>query len=116
MSVTSSRSWSICDLSPFTERSQIDQLRELVTDIDAGRVKMLVVLGGNPVYYTPADLKLNEERMNKIPLRIHLGDYAEETAFLSHWHIPQKHFLEMWSDTRAYDGTISIVQPLIKPL
>ena len=54
--------------------------------------------------------------MNKIPLRIHLGDYFDETAELSHWHVPQKHFLEMWSDTRAYDGTVSIVQPLIQAL
>ena len=103
---------------PFTpsERTQIEQLRELVADIDAGRVKMLVVLGGNPVYTTPADLKLDANRMNKIPLRIHLGKYVDETGELCHWHVSEKHFLESWSDARAYDGTVSLTQPLVEPL
>jgi molybdopterin-containing oxidoreductase family iron-sulfur binding subunit len=103
---------------PFTpsEKSQIDQLRELITDIDGGRVKMLVVMGGNPVYNTPVDLKLNAERMNKIPLRVHLGTHFDETAELCHWHVAEKHFLESWSDARAYDGTATIIQPLIAPL
>jgi len=102
--------------SPFAETTQIDQLKQLVQEIDGGAVKMLVVMGGNPVYNTPADLRLNKERMDKIPLRVHLGHYFDETAELCHWHVAEKHFLEMWSDTRAYDGTVSIVQPLINPL
>ncbi|MEO8573643.1 MAG: TAT-variant-translocated molybdopterin oxidoreductase [Pyrinomonadaceae bacterium] len=103
---------------PFTpsEKTQIEQLRELVADIDAGRVKMLVILGGNPAYNTPADLKLDETRLNKIPLRVHLGKYLDETGELCHWHVSEKHYLETWGDTRAYDGTVSLVQPLIQPL
>ncbi|MBA4123658.1 MAG: TAT-variant-translocated molybdopterin oxidoreductase [Acidobacteria bacterium] len=101
---------------PFADVLQIDQLRQLITEIDGGAVKMLVILGGNPVYNTPSDLKLNAERMNKIPLRVHLGHYFDETGELCQWHISEKHYLEMWSDTRAFDGTVSIVQPLIQPL
>ncbi|MEJ7847984.1 MAG: TAT-variant-translocated molybdopterin oxidoreductase [Pyrinomonadaceae bacterium] len=103
-------------LSPFAERTQVEQLRELIGDIDNGRVKMLVILGGNPVYNTPADLKLNRERMDKVPMRVHLGMQFDETAEICHWHISQKHYLETWSDARAYDGTVSIIQPLIAPL
>jgi len=99
-----------------SERTQVEQLRELITDIDGGRVRMLVILGGNPLYNTPIDLRLNRERMDKIPLRVHLGLYVDETAELCHWHVAGKHYLETWSDTRAYDGTASIVQPLIEPL
>jgi len=98
------------------ETLQVEGLRQLVNEIDGGAVKMLVVLGANPVYNTPADLKLNAERMNKIPLRVHLGMYADETAELCQWHVSEKHYLEMWGDTRAYDGTVTIVQPLIEPL
>ncbi len=101
---------------PNPEKLQTEQLAELIKEIDGGAVRMLVFLGGNPVYNTPADLKINAERLNKIPLRIHLGMYFDETAELCQWHISGKHFLEMWSDTRAYDGTVSIVQPLIQPL
>jgi molybdopterin-containing oxidoreductase family iron-sulfur binding subunit len=103
-------------MSPGSEKLQIDQLRELIADIDGGRVKMLVILGGNPMYNTPADLKLNAERMDKIPLRVHLGRYQDETADHCHWHISDKHYLEGWSDGRSADGTATIVQPLIEPI
>ena len=46
----------------------------------------------------------------------HLGSHVDETGQISHWHIPAAHYLEYWSDARAYDGTVSIVQPLIDPL
>ncbi|MGI9108228.1 MAG: TAT-variant-translocated molybdopterin oxidoreductase [Pyrinomonadaceae bacterium] len=102
---------------------QIASLRELVGDIDAGRVEMLVIVGGNPVYNAPVDLALTKERLDKIKtpdgkdgVRIHLSLYDDETSRLCHWHIPETHFLEAWSDTRAHDGTVSIVQPLIAPL
>ncbi len=103
-------------LSPGSEKLQVEQLRELITEIDSGVVKMLVILNGNPVYDTPIDLKLTPERMSKIPLRIHLGLRVDETAEHCHWHVPAKHYLESWSDARAYDGTASIVQPLVAPL
>ena len=54
--------------------------------------------------------------LNKVPLRVHLSLYDDETSALCHWHVPEAHFLEAWSDARGYDGTASIVQPLIAPL
>lgn len=96
--------------------SQVDQLRELVTDIDAGRVKMLIFLGVNPVYTAPADLKLDMARLEKVPFRAHVGLYFDETAELCHWHVGEKHYLESWGDSRAFDGTASLMQPLIDPL
>src|SRR5262249_33654387 len=38
------------------------------------------------------------------------------TAELCHWHVNATHELEAWGDARAYDGTASIIQPLIAPL
>ena len=52
----------------------------------------------------------------KVKTRIHLSLYNDETSELCHWHVPQAHFLESWGDARAYDGTVSIIQPLISPL
>jgi MoCo/4Fe-4S cofactor protein with predicted Tat translocation signal len=102
---------------------QVASLRELVGDIEAGRVEMLVIVGGNPVYNAPVDLALTKERLDKIRtpdgkegMRIHLSLYDDETSELCHWHIPETHFLEAWGDTRAHDGTVSIIQPLIAPL
>ena len=91
-------------------------LRELVADIEGGRVQMLVIIGeSNPAFSAPADFKF-AEAMNKVALRVHSGLFFDETATLSHWHVPAAHYLEGWSDARSFDGTVSIVQPLIQPL
>ncbi|MGI9167598.1 MAG: TAT-variant-translocated molybdopterin oxidoreductase, partial [Pyrinomonadaceae bacterium] len=67
---------------------QRESLRELVQDIDVGRVELLVILGGNPAYNTPADLKLDQKRLFKTKLRVHLSSHKDETSELCHWHIP----------------------------
>ena len=96
---------------------QIGSLRELVRDMNAGAVETLVILGGNPVYDAPADLDFARVlASDKVKLRIHLGLYHDETAQLCHWHVPEAHCLESWSDLQAFDGTVSIQQPLIAPL
>ncbi|HZO99445.1 MAG TPA: TAT-variant-translocated molybdopterin oxidoreductase, partial [Terriglobia bacterium] len=94
---------------------QMQSLRELVEDIKAGQVDVLLILGSNPAYTAPADLQFAENLL-KVKLRVHLGLYDDETAELCHWHIPEAHYLESWGDARAYDGTVSIIQPLIAPL
>jgi molybdopterin-containing oxidoreductase family iron-sulfur binding subunit len=94
---------------------QTQSLRELVEDMDADKVEVLIILGGNPVFTAPADFRF-VERMQKVPLRVHLSLYQDETSRQCHWHLPEAHYLEAWSDTRAFEGTASIVQPLIEPL
>src|SRR5882762_9659147 len=101
------------------EANSVDQrqsLRELVNDIDAGRVETLVIVGGNPAYNTPVDLRLDFNRLEKVKLRAHLNLYNNETSEICHWHINAAHYLESWGDARSCDGTASIVQPLIAPL
>jgi molybdopterin-containing oxidoreductase family iron-sulfur binding subunit len=96
---------------------QFDSLKDLVTDMRAGKVDMLFILGGNPAYDAPADLGFADALKNtNIPMRVHLGIYQDETAELCQWHVNEAHYLESWGDSRAYDGTVSIVQPLIAPL
>ncbi|MFZ0802340.1 MAG: TAT-variant-translocated molybdopterin oxidoreductase [Terriglobales bacterium] len=97
--------------------NQTESLKDLVAEMRAGKVDMLIVMGGNPAYDAPADLNFADALKNtSIPLRVHLGLYQDETAELCQWHINEAHYLEAWGDARAYDGTVSIVQPLIAPL
>jgi len=97
--------------------NQTESLKDLVADIHGGKVDLLIILGGNPAYEAPADLDfVNVLKNGKVPLRVHLGLYQNETAELCQWHVNQAHELEGWGDACAYDGTVSIVQPLIAPL
>jgi MoCo/4Fe-4S cofactor protein with predicted Tat translocation signal len=95
--------------------NQLASLSGLVKDMNAGKVDVLLMLGGNPVFDAPADLEFTKA-LNNVGLRVHLGLYDDETSSQSHWHIPQAHYLETWSDARAFDGTVTIMQPLIAPL
>ena len=95
---------------------QLAALRELVGDMNAGRVQMLLIVGeSNPVQTAPADLNF-ADAMSKVQTRFHSGLFLDETATLCHWHVPAAHFLEAWSDARTVDGTVTIVQPLIQPM
>ncbi len=91
-------------------------MRQLVVDMDAGRVQTLLIIGeANPVFSAPADWKFGEA-MKKVALRAHSGLFYDETAEQCQWHVPSTHYLEMWSDARSIDGTVSIVQPLLQPM
>jgi molybdopterin-containing oxidoreductase family iron-sulfur binding subunit len=97
--------------------NQTESIKELVSDIQGGKVDLLIILGGNPVYDAPADLNFGGVmKSGKVPVRVHHGLYQDETAELCQWHVPSTHELESWGDARAYDGTVSIIQPLIAPL
>ncbi len=95
--------------------NQTASLQTLVQDMNRGDVDVLLILGGNPVYDAPADLDFGGALRN-VNLSGHLGEYYNETSAVCHWHLPATHFLEMWGDARAYDGTVTMIQPLIEPL
>ncbi len=94
---------------------QVAALRELAGDISRGGVDTLVILGGNPAYTAPADLDL-AGKIKSVANTVYLGFDDNETAAVSKWLIPEAHYLESWSDGRAPDGTVSIIQPMIEPL
>jgi molybdopterin-containing oxidoreductase family iron-sulfur binding subunit len=94
---------------------QMASLRELAEALAAGKVELLLILGGNPVYTAPADLDFGQI-LRRAKLSFHLSLYQDETSRLCHWFLPEAHYLETWSDTRAFDGTASIAQPLILPM
>jgi molybdopterin-containing oxidoreductase family iron-sulfur binding subunit len=103
------------DVVPHTQ-----SMRDLADDLNAGKVDVLVMMGVNPAYDAPADLNfkdvLRKAAANPRTTIVQLSPYQNETTDFCHWHIPEAHYLESWSDVRAYDGTASIIQPLILPL
>ena len=97
------------------EPEQTHSLEELTNDLNGGHVETLVILGSNPVYTAPVSLGFTEA-IRKARLVVRLGQFFDETSLWSHWHVPEAHYLETWSDSRAFDGTATIQQPLIMPL
>ncbi len=101
---------------PQPERPPYAQaIRTLADAMRAGTVETLLILGGNPAYDAPADVAF-AEALDTVETSIHLGLYRNETARRCTWHLPQAHFLETWGDVRSFDGTYSVIQPMIAPL
>ena len=91
------------------------QLAQLVGDMRSGNVDALITIGVNPVYDAPAEMNFGDA-LRQVDQSIHVGFHLDETGQACRWHIPRSHYLEAWGDGRAYDGTLSIIQPLIAPL
>jgi len=93
----------------------LESLRDLVRALDAGSVTVLLILGGNPVYDAPADFAF-ERMLQRTKTAIHVASHYNETSAYCYWHVPESHVFEDWGDTRSFDGTVTILQPLIYPL
>ncbi len=99
---------------PVAVQPERTTLRPLTQAMRGGDVQVLLILGGNPAYTAPADFGF-AEALESVPFSAHLSLYRDETSVRSTWHLPMTHDLETWSDARAFDGTVTIMQPLIEP-
>jgi MoCo/4Fe-4S cofactor protein with predicted Tat translocation signal len=95
--------------------NQVNEIAGLANEIRSGAVELLVILGGNPAYDAPGDLRFGD-LISQVPLSAHLSLYVDETSQRTTWHVAAAHTLESWSDARAFDGTAGLIQPLIEPL
>lgn len=105
----------LVDAGETEAEPQATAFANLVRDMKAGQVPTLLLLGVNPVYDAPAAYGF-ADALKAVRTSIHVGTHRDETGALATWHLPRAHFLEAWGDARAYDGTLSVVQPLIAPI
>lgn len=95
--------------------THLESITRLAEQMAAGAIQTLWVLGGNPAWDAPVELEFGQ-RLAACPQTVHLSLYENETSRLCRWHLPRAHGLESWGETRSWDGTVSVVQPLIEPL
>ena len=106
---------TLYDTDADAQSSQSEAFAGLVDDMKADEIDALFMVGVNPVYDAPASLGF-EEALSNVQDTVHCGLLRDETARASRWHVPRTHYLESWGDGHAYDGTLSVIQPLISPL
>ncbi len=94
--------------------AQAEPLESLVADAAQGRVDTLIMLDTNPCHTAPTALGFTAA-LEKVRLKLHTGLYFDETAEHADWHLPAAHSLESWGDARAFDGTVTLIQPTIRP-
>jgi molybdopterin-containing oxidoreductase family iron-sulfur binding subunit len=109
----------------FVKTPKTNSILQLAGEINAGRIKQLFILGGDPVYNAPKGITIDKdskapvdwpELQSKVPDVVRLGYYEDATSELSTWHVPAAHYLESWSDALTNDGAYVTIQPMILPL
>ncbi len=109
----------------FPLESRPFSILQLAAEINAGRVKQLFILGGDPVYNAPRGLVEDAETkqsldwadlQKKVPEVVRLGYFEDATSALAKWHVPGAHYLESWGDALTAEGAYLAIQPMILPL
>ena len=90
-------------------------IRDLAARLQAGAIKSLVILGGDPVYNAPADLSFGN-LLAAVPSSLHLSALPNATSTKASWFVPGTHYLESWGDALTGDGSYASIQPTIQPL
>ncbi len=91
------------------------QIADLVKDMKSNAVDLIFISNCNPVYTAPADLAFGDA-LKSVKTKVHLASHFDETSALCDWKLPLAHSLEAWGDARSFEGTASIIQPLIAPI
>lgn len=73
-------------------------------------VDTLFVLGTNPVYSLPEPARF-AEAMKRVPVKVSLSSYMDETAALADWILPSNTPLESWGDYQPYPDVTNLMQP-----
>ncbi|QOZ32881.1 TAT-variant-translocated molybdopterin oxidoreductase [Bradyrhizobium sp. CCBAU 53421] len=99
---------------PIAGPADVGTLVELISDIDADKVRSIIVIDCNAAYSSPGEL-MAAEALQRVRTSLHVGLQRDESGVLCEWQLPLAHALESWSDARAVDGTATIIQPVIAP-
>ncbi|HWB03568.1 MAG TPA: TAT-variant-translocated molybdopterin oxidoreductase [Verrucomicrobiales bacterium] len=99
-------------------------LAELAKAAAGKQIDTLITIGENdPVWEAPADIVAGgvagglAAALKDVPnFIVHTTRYRTATARAATWVVPATHYLEQWSDTRGFEGTYAVVQPMIAPL
>ncbi len=94
------------------ETATMGETSEFVSALGEGKVETLIVLGANPAYSLPPDLRF-AEALARVPNVVSLSTSADETSELANWVLPASHALESWGDFEPESGVTNLMQPVM---
>jgi len=88
---------------------------ELIRQMNAGQVRVLLIDASNPVFTLPGGLKF-AQALRKVPVRVSFSSFPDDTSAIANFILPQSHFLESWDDYVPRPGVFNLVQPAMRPV
>ena len=90
-------------------------VENLISEMNDGKVGALIISGSNPSYSLTNSARFNEG-LKKVSLTISTALSNDETALLTEFVAPERHYLESWGDANPSLGQYALIQPTIQPL
>lgn len=104
------------DISTYqTLAGSARDLKQLIADMNSGKVKTLIIHSLNPVYTLPADSGFLEA-LRKVEFVVYTGNRNDETGKYANFIATSGSQLESWGDFELQTGVYSIQQPTIRPM
>ena len=97
------------------DRATYAELNQLIEEMAAGRVSVLLVHGPNPLYDLPRTERV-AEALAEVPFIASFSPWLDETSAVAHLLLPDHHFLESWGDYEPRPGVHSLIQPVMTPV
>ncbi len=99
----------------YVRQGDAAKVNKLISDMNAGRVGMLITDGVNPAYSLP-----NSEEfvagLDQVDISVAFAFNNDETAQSSDYVAASSHYLESWGDAEFKKGQYSLMQPAIREL
>jgi anaerobic selenocysteine-containing dehydrogenase len=95
----------------------VSEVRDLITRMQQGAVKVLFIHGVNPVFELPASLGFSEALTN-VPRVISFASFPDETSQLADFILPDHTGLEAWGYQKLHSADRVVVsgsQPVVTP-
>ena len=94
------------------------EMQGLVSDMNRGEVKVLMVRGADPVYGLPSGAAFREATYN-VPVIFSFSDYMDDTTSMADVVLPQHNYLEDWGSDIPDSGPgyqmVGFQQPVVRP-
>lgn len=95
----------------YNRQGDNKKYEELVSELNAGSVDVLIIYGANPAYTLGS-----ADAIAKAKTKIAFGISNDETINLCDYVATTPHYLESWGDAMVSDESLSLIQPTIAPL
>jgi len=99
----------------LTSSATSSELQALISDMENGRIDMLVIYNANPVYSLPEASRF-AKALKHVRTVISMYSVMDETTTLANWILPSNTPLESWGDYSPYPGQTNLMQPTMGTL
>ncbi len=93
-----------------THIGTLAQMTGLISDMEDGKIDLLVIQGANPAYSLPQQKRF-VSAMKRVPMVVSLSSYMDETTKRANWVLPSNTPLESWGDYVPYPDVANLMQP-----